>query len=50
MERDLYWEPRTIGEIKRESQGRFAAQSRNTGKEEAMTDETGTEIHPPDMV
>ena len=49
VERDLYWEPRTIGEIKRESQG-DSPHSQETGKGEAMIDETGTEIHPPDVV
>ena len=49
VERDLYWEPRTIGEIKRESQG-DSPHSKETGKGEAMTDESGTEGQSPDVV
>ena len=49
VERDLYWEPKTLGEIKRESQG-YSPDGEETGKGEAMTDATGTEIHPSDVV
>ena len=38
VERDLYWEPRTLGEIKRWSQG-----DSSLSEGETMTDETGTQ-------
>ena len=49
VERDLYWEPRTLGEIKRGSQG----DSPNNGEireGDTMTDDTGTGNHAPDVV
>ena len=49
VERDLYWQPRTLGEIKNGSQG----DSRNNGEireGDAMTDETGGEIQSPNVV
>ncbi|MDE2842409.1 MAG: hypothetical protein OXN21_03390, partial [Chloroflexota bacterium] len=49
VERDLYWEPRTLGEIKSESQEGLP-HSQQIGKGEAMTDDNGTETHPPDVV
>ena len=42
VERDLYWEPRTLGEIKRGSQG-DSPEGEQERKEITMTDETGTE-------
>ncbi|MDE2778173.1 MAG: DUF2958 domain-containing protein [Chloroflexota bacterium] len=49
VERDLYWEPKTLGEIKDGSRGDMG-QGEETGKGETMTDETGTDIHPSDVV
>ena len=49
VERDLYWEPRTLGEIKNGSQG-DAPHIEETKEGEAMTDDTGTETHSPDVV
>ena len=49
VERDLYWEPRTIGEIKREAQG-DSRHSQETGKGDAMTDDDKRENHSPDVV
>ena len=49
VERDLYWEPRTLGEIKSGTQG-SPPHSEETGKGETMTDETATEVAPADVV
>jgi len=49
VERDLYWDPRTLGEIKRGSQG-DPPHGEETGIGAVMTGETGTEIHPLDVV
>ena len=49
VERDLYWEPRTIGEIKRGSQG-DSPHSEEKQKGDTMTDETGTETQPSNVV
>jgi len=49
VERDLYWEPRTLGEIKSGSQGGLR-RGEETGKGEAMIDEDGAETHPQDVV
>ena len=49
VERDLYWEPRTLGEIKRGAQG-DPPRNQETDGGETMTDEAGTEIHSPDVV
>ena len=46
VERDLYWEPKTLGEIKNGSHKDSPAQRRNPDIGETMTDESGTEIHP----
>ena len=49
VERDLYWEPKTLGEIKRG----FRENTQHNGEireGETMTDETGTEIHSQDVV
>ena len=49
VERDLYWEPKTLGEIKRESRDgspHYAATGDGNGK----TNETATDTHPPDVV
>ena len=49
VERDLYWEPKTLGDIKRGSQG--ASPHHAEIREGAtMTDGTGTESHPRDVV
>ena len=49
VERDLYWQPKTLGEIKNGShKGSPPNQETDTG--ETMTDESGTEIHPPHVV
>ena len=48
VERDLYWQPRTLGEIKNGSRD-SSPQGEETGKGETMTDETGTEIRSPDV-
>ena len=49
VERDLYWKPRTLGEIKSEAR-RGLPQIPEKRKGETMTDETGTDIHSPDVV
>ena len=49
VERDLYWQPRTLGEIKRGSPG-DSQHSEATRKGETMTDETGKETTPSDVV
>ena len=49
VERDLHWEPRTIGEIKSGSQ-EDPSHGEETGKGEPMTGETGTEDHSLDAV
>ena len=49
VERDLYWEPKTLGEIKRESQ-EDSPHGDDAGKGETMTDEMGTENDSPDVV
>ena len=49
VERDLYWEPKTLGEIKSGAQG-DPPRNQETDGGETMTDETGTEIHSPDVV
>jgi len=49
VERDLYWEPRTLGEIKRGSQV-DSPQGEQERKEITMTDETGTEDQHADLV
>ena len=49
VERDLYWQPRTLGQIKSGSPG-DSQHSEETGKGETMTDETGKETTPPDVV
>ena len=49
VERDLYWEPRTLGEIKRGSQG-DSPEGEQERKEITMTDETGTEDQRADVV
>ena len=49
VERDLYWEPKTLGEIKHGSEG-DSPHGEGTGRGDTMTDETGTENHPPDVV
>ena len=49
VERDLYWQPKTLGEIKtgfREN----SPQNEDNKEGETMTDESGTEIHPSDVV
>ena len=49
VERDLYWLPRTLGEIKRGSNG--GSQEHGIIREgDAMTDETGTETQPSNVV
>ena len=51
VERDLYWEPKTLGEIKPGSRRDSPQdQDKETGKGETMTDETGREISPADVV
>ena len=49
VERDLYWQPRTIGEIRSGSPG-DSQHSEATRKGETMNDETGTETSPSDAV
>lgn len=49
VERDLYWQPKTLGEIKRESPGDLA-DGEDIEKRQTMADETGTEIRSPDVV
>ena len=49
VERDLYWEPKTLGEIKNGSH-KDSRHSEETGKGETMTDETGKETTPPAVV
>ena len=49
VERDLYWEPRTLGEIKRGSQG-DSTDRMEIREAETMTDETGTETQSSDVV
>ena len=49
VERDLYWEPKTLGEIKRGSRG-DSPDNQETRREETVTDDNGTEIHPSDVV
>ena len=49
VERDLYWEPKTLGEIKNGSQG-DRPHNAEIREGDAMTDETGTETHPSDVV
>ena len=49
VERDLYWEPRTLGEIKSGAQV-DPPRNQETDGGETMTDETGTEVHSPDVV
>ena len=49
VERDLYWEPKTLSEIKNGSGG-DSPQGEETGKGETITDETGREISPADVV
>ena len=49
VERDLYWQPRTIGEIRSGSPG-DSQHTEETGKGETMTDETGKETTPSDVV
>ena len=48
VERDLYWQPRTLGEIKRGSQG-DPPHNGEIREGDTMTDETGTETHSPDV-
>ena len=47
VERDLYWEPRTLGEIKNGSRG-DSPHNQETDGGQTMTDETGTETQPSD--
>ena len=49
VERDLYWEPKTLGEIKNGFR-RDSPHNQETDGGEAMTDETGREIHSPDVL
>ena len=49
VERDLYWEPKTLGEIKNGSH-KDSPPNQETDMGETMTDESGTEIHPSDVV
>ena len=49
VERDLYWEPQTLGEIKNGSR-RDSPDDAGNNEGANMTDETGTEIHSPDVV
>ena len=49
VERDLYWEPKTLGEIKNGSR-EDSWQGIDTDSAETMTDETGTEMSPSDVV
>ena len=56
VERDLYWKPKTLGEIRRRvveggglaSAAREPNRSTNKGKEKTMPDENGTEATRPD--
>ena len=49
VERDLYWEPKTLGEIKGGSRG-APPHGEDTERGDAMIDEPGTEDHSPDVV
>ena len=49
VERDLYWEPKTLVEIKNGSH-KDSPPNQETDIGETMTDESGTEIHPSDVV
>ena len=49
VERDLYWKPRTLGEIKRGSQA-DPPHGEGTEKGDAMNGDTGTENQPSDVV
>ena len=49
VERDLYWEPKTLGEIKRGSPG-DSPNGDDAGKGDTMTDVNETEDHAPDVV
>ena len=49
VERDLSWQPKTLGEIKNESPG-DSREGEPESKEDAMTDETGTEDYSQDVV
>ena len=49
VERDLYWEPRTLGEIKNGSQG-DPSHGEGTSKGDNMADKTGTEYQSPEVV
>ena len=49
VERDLYWEPRTLGEIKNGSR-RDSPDNQATDGADAMSDETGTETQPSDVL
>jgi len=49
VERDLYWELRTLGEIKDGSRG-DSPQGEQEKEGYTMTDDTGGETHPPDVV
>ncbi len=49
VERDLYWEPKTLGEIKNGSH-KDSPPNQETDTGETRTDESGTEIHPSDVV
>ena len=49
VERDLYWQPMTLGEIKNGSRN-DSRRIEETDGGETMTDETGTEIHTSDVV
>ena len=49
VERDLYWEPQTLGEIKSGSRN-DTRRIEETDGGETMTDENGTEIRSPDVV
>ena len=48
VERDLYWEPKTLGEIKNGSREDSPRNLEMDG-DETMTDESGTETHPSDV-
>ena len=49
VERDLHWKPKTLGEIKNGSH-KDSPPNQETDIGEPMTDESGTEIHPSDVV
>ncbi len=49
VERDLYWQPMTLGEIKNGSWNNSRRIGETVGGE-SMSDENGTEIHTPDVV